>query len=67
MSSSTVIARHRSDVTASAAIRANVRIVRPRSGDQPQHRGGMPPAVGTSMMGLAAVAASAITALGLVR
>lgn len=73
MSSTTTIARHRSDVTPSAAIRANVRVVRPRTGSTPheshgpQHRGGMPPAVGTTLMGLAVVAAVAITTLGIVR
>ena len=66
MSSSTVIARHRSDITTTDAIRANVRIIRPRSSGEhaPQHRGGMPPPGGTAMRRLAAVAPSAITARG---
>lgn len=67
MTKSTVAARHRSDITATDAIRAGVRVIRPRTAPEPQHRGGMPPAVGAGMMVLAAVAASAITTLGLVR
>ena len=68
----TITARHRSELTAVESIRNNildaVRTLR-NNDDQAEHkhRGGMPPAVGTTMFGVAAMAATGIVALGVVR
>lgn len=71
MATTTITARHRSDLTAVESIRNNildaVRSVRENDPTEHKHRGGMPPAVGTTMFGVAALAAIAIVALGVVR
>ncbi|WP_328528225.1 hypothetical protein OG984_21550 [Nocardioides sp. NBC_00368] len=71
MATTTITARHRSDLTAVESIRNNildaVRTLRKEDQDEHKHRGGMPPAVGTTMFGLAAMAATGIVALGVVR
>lgn len=71
MATTTITARHRSDLTAVESIRNNVvdavRSIRRIDPAEHKHRGGMPPAVGTTMFGVAAMAATGIVALGVVR
>lgn len=71
MATTTITARHRSDLTAVESIRNNVldavRGLRKPDPSEHKHRGGMPPAVGTTMFGVAAVAATGIVALGAFR
>lgn len=71
MATTTITARHRSDLTAGESLRNNVvdavRSLRKPDPSEHKHRGGMPPAVGTTMFGVAAVAATGIVALGAFR
>ncbi|EGD45243.1 hypothetical protein ACWZJV_13585 [Nocardioides sp. WG-D5] len=71
MATTTITARHRSELTAVESIRNNildaVRTLRNNDQAEHKHRGGMPPAVGTTMFGVAAMAATGIVALGVVR
>ncbi|NYI80114.1 hypothetical protein [Nocardioides panzhihuensis] len=71
MATTTITARHRSDLTAVESIRNNVldavRSIRKSDPSEHKHRGGLPPAVGNTMFGVAAVAAVGIVALGAVR
>ncbi|MER7606748.1 hypothetical protein [Nocardioides sp. NPDC127503] len=71
MATTTITARHRSDLTAVESLRNNVvdavRSLRKPDPSEHKHRGGMPPAVGTTMFGVAAVAATGIVALGAFR
>lgn len=71
MATTTITARHRSDLTAVESIRNNVvdavRSLRKPDPSEHKHRGGMPPAVGNTMFGVAAVAAAGIVALGAFR
>ncbi|MGH3353199.1 MAG: hypothetical protein ACRDPS_21225 [Nocardioides sp.] len=71
MATTTITARHRSDLSAVESIRNDVldavRSLRKNDSTDHKHRGGMPPAVGTTMFGVAAMAATGIIALGVVR
>ena len=71
MATTTITARHRSDLTAVESLRNNVldavRSLRKPDPSEHKHRGGMPPAVGTTMFGVAAVAATGNIALGAFR
>ena len=71
MATTTITARHRSDLTAVESLRNNVvdavRSLRKPDPSEHKHRGVMPPAVGTTMFGVAAVAATGIVALGAFR
>ena len=71
MATTTITARHRSDLTAVESIRNSVLdavlSLRKIDPSEHKHRGGMPPAVGTTMFGVAAMAATGIVALGVVR
>ncbi|GGR48197.1 hypothetical protein J2S40_003935 [Nocardioides luteus] len=70
MESTTMTARHRSDLTAVESIRNNVldavRSLRKSDSSERKHRSGMPPAADTTLFGVAIVAATGIIALGLV-
>ena len=71
MATTTITARHRSDLNAVESIRNDVldavRSLRKSDTTDHKHRGGMPPAAGAAMFGVAAVATTGIVALGLVR
>ncbi|TQL66446.1 hypothetical protein FB381_0305 [Nocardioides albertanoniae] len=71
MATTTITARHRSDLSAIESLRNDVldavRSLRKSDTTDHKHRDGMPPATDTAMFGVAVVAATGIIALGALR
>ena len=71
MATTTITARHRSELSVVESLRNDVldavRSLSKSDSTDHKHRNGMPPAAGTAMFGVAALAATGIIALGAVR